>query len=501
MISADTLVASLPRAELVNWRTIQVMRIVEDSRRVAPGDLFVAISGVEVDAHRFVPDALRAGAVACVVERPLPELANMPTVLVPNTREALAYLHAALHGYPARKLKVIGVTGTEGKTTTVRLIVEILGAAGRTVGAVSTVSAQIGGDEIATGFHTTTPDAPDLQRYLRQMVDAGAEYAVIESTSQGLAQYRVAACEYDVAVITNVAHDHLDYHKTHDAYREAKAMLFHSLSIAVRKEGALKTAVLNADDPSFEFLRPIPADVQISYGLQPRARIQAEEIIASSEGLRFDLVEAGLRVPIVSPLLGRHNVHNILAAAAVARSQGVESEAIQAGVARVEGILGRMDRVEMGQPFTVLVDFAHTPNALEKALSAAREMAQGAVIVVFGCPGLRDREKRGLMGEVAGRLADKVIITADDPRTESLEHITEQVADGYRRAGRVESAGLWRIGDRREAIGMALGLARPGDVVLAAGKGHEPTLCIGETEHPWSEHDVVREGLARLGYG
>ncbi|MHB0856715.1 MAG: UDP-N-acetylmuramoyl-L-alanyl-D-glutamate--2,6-diaminopimelate ligase [Anaerolineae bacterium] len=500
MVSSDLLASALPRVELRDWRALEIQSVHTDSRQVRPGDLFVAVPGVAVDGHQFVADALRAGAVACVVERPLPELDGLPTAIVPDAREAVAYLHAALNGFPARRLKVIGVTGTDGKTTTTRLIASILKAAGKRVGSVDTVAAEIGGRATSTGFHTTTPDAPALQGYLAQMVADGIEYAVLESTSHGLAQHRVAACEYDVAVVTNITHEHLDFHGTYEAYREAKAMLFRALATSTRKPGMPKVAVLNADDSSYAYLRSIPADSQISYGVAEPADLSARDVRADAQGLHFLVVGLGTALPLVSPLVGRYNVSNILAAVAVARALDIDDAAIQQGVAGVQGVVGRMERIDLGQPFSVLIDFAHTPNALEQALRTVRELTEGRVLVVFGSAGLRDRRKRGLMGEVAGRLTDMTVITAEDPRTESLDAIMEEIAEGCRRAGRVEGPDFLRIGDRQEAIAAALAMARPGDLVITAGKAHEGSMCYGAIEYPWSEHEAVRDGLHRLGY-
>ena len=505
MISSDMLASALSGAsvkvELRGWRSMEIAHIVCDSRGVAPGDVYVAISGVATDGHRFVQDALRAGAVACVVERMLPELEGVPTALVSDSRIALAYLHAAVHGYPARRLKIIGVTGTDGKTTTVRLIAGILRAAGRRIGSIDTVRAAIGDDQVPTGFHTTTPDAPEIQAYLSQMVHAGVEYAVLESTSHGLAQQRVAACEFDVAVVTNITHDHLDYHGTYEAYREAKATLFRALDTSLRKPNVPKVAVLNEDDrSSCSYLRAIPAELRIGYGLYHPADVTATQVQGSPSGLTFTAHVQGTEIPITSPLVGRFNVYNILAAVSVAHSQGIGAEAIRTGVAEVPGVRGRMERIDRGQPFTVIVDFAHTPNALENALSTARGLARREVTVVFGCAGLRDRAKRPWMGEIAGRLADNVVITAEDPRTESLDEITDQIAAGSLRSGRTDGRGVWRIAERSEAIAFALERAQPGDLVIVTGKGHEQSMCFGTTEYPWSDHEAVLEGLSRLGF-
>lgn len=473
--------------------------IVCDSRQVMPGDLFVAIPGVSVDGHDFVSAALAAGAVACVVERPLPELSSIPTLVVPDARQAYAHLQAAYHGHPGRSLDVIGVTGTDGKTTTTRLIASILRAAGRKVGYVDTVSARIGDKEVPTGFHTTTPDASEVQAYLAEMVEAGIEFAVVESTSHGLAQHRVSACEYDVAVVTNITHEHLDYHGTYEAYRDAKAMLFRALGTSYCREGLSKVAVLNADDSSYAYLRAIPADLKVSYGMHA-ADVRATDVVADARGLRFRLHLPAAAVDVTSPLVGAYNVYNMLAAASVAWTRGVPIEAIQEGIASMTGVQGRMEDIDLGQPFRAVVDFAHTPNALLNALNAAREFTQGRVIVVFGCAGLRDRGKRPAMGEAAARLADVTVITAEDPRTESLDDIMEQIAEGCRRAGGIEGETYLKVGDRALAIERALQMAQAGDTVIVTGKGHERSMCFGTTEYPWSDHQATREALERLGY-
>jgi len=500
VVAGDILVASLPEAESHNWASLDVRHVVCDSRRVVPGDLFVAVPGVSVDGHDFIPAALTAGAVAFVVERLVPELAGLPTLIVPDAREAYAHLQAAYHGHPGRRLGVIGVTGTDGKTTTTRLIASILRAAGHKVGYVDTVSARIGDKDVPTGFHTTTPDAAEIQSYLAEMVEEGVEFAIVESTSHGLAQHRVTACEYDVAVVTNITHEHLDYHGTYEAYRDAKAMLFRALGTSFRKEGRPKIAVLNADDSSYPHLRAIPADVRVSYGLKDAGDVRAADIVARPDGLRFVIRLPEDSIEVFSPLVGGYNVYNVLAAASAAWSQGLPCEAIRRGVADMRGVQGRMEEIVFGQPFKAIIDFAHTPNALLNALNAARSFTDGRVIVVFGCAGLRDRGKRPLMGEAAGRLADVTVITAEDPRTESLDDIMEQIAGGCRRAGGREGQTFLKIGDRAQAIERALAMARPGDTVIITGKGHERSMCFGTTEYPWSDHQVTEQTLRRMGY-
>ncbi|MGQ9492788.1 MAG: UDP-N-acetylmuramoyl-L-alanyl-D-glutamate--2,6-diaminopimelate ligase [Anaerolineae bacterium] len=483
---------------------MEITGISCDSRLVQPGNLFVAIRGVEADGHSFIPDALQKGAVAIVGQESeasiFPKGSPVPYCAVTDSREALAWLAAAWYGYPARKLGVIGVTGTDGKTTTVRLISAILQAASYRVGWISTVSALIGNKEVDTGLHTTTPDAPDMQRYLAQMLAQGAQYVVIEATSHGLAQHRVTACEFDVAVVTNITHEHLNYHGSFEEYRAAKSRLFESLTDSSPKPGISKVAILNADDPSYEFLKGVCTARCYSYGIERPSDIQAQHIHASSSGLSFQVVTPDGKFTVESPLVGSFNVYNILAAIAVGISQGFSREAMQRGILAINGVSGRMERVDLGQNFTVVIDFAHTPNALQNALQTVRTMTQGKVIVVFGCAGLRDRAKRPIMGEIAGRLADYIVLTAEDPRTEDVHDIIQQIAVGCERAGRREGVDYWKIPDRGEAIFTAIAMAKAGDLVIVTGKGHERSMCFGVTEYPWNEREVVEKALrARLG--
>ncbi len=499
--------AALPHARyLGDGEALEITGVVCDSRQASPGALFVAVPGVNVDGHRFLGDAVARGAVVAVVERGEALPAGLPAAIVPDARAALAHLVAAWQGYPARRLRVIGVTGTEGKTTTVELVASILEAAGLPAAMISTVKARVGRQEMDTGLHTTTPDAPDLQRYLAMMVEQGAQYAVLEATSHGLAQRRVEACDFDVAVVTNITRDHYDYHGSYEAYRDAKALLFRSLLAGARKPGTPKVAIANADDSSYDHLHAIPADWRLSYGLEHAADVTFSEIVQVEDescpgSYQWRCRAETPRGPFVvsTPLPGRFNLYNVLAAIAVAISQGVSTEAIQAGIAAFEGVEGRMEAIDLGQSFRAVIDFAHSPNALTQALGAVRQMVPGRVIVVFGCAGLRDQGKRPTMGEIAGRLADCTVITAEDPRTEPLDAIMAEIAEGCRRAGRREGEGYWRIGDRAEAIALAVNMAQPGDLVLVTGKGHERSLCFGTTEVPWSDHKALRTALmARL---
>src|SRR5438552_1927162 len=462
---------------------LDITYIAEDSRRIEPGGLFVAVRGRTSDGHRFIPDALERGAVAVAgarQERPEGLPSDVPYLYVPDDRRAVALLSAAFFDFPSRKLQVIGVTGTDGKTTTSTLIHSILIAAGRKAGLISTIRAEIGGRSYNTGFHVTTPEAFDVQRYLHDMVQAGTEVAVLETTSHALDQGRTLYVDYDVAVVTNVTHEHMDWHGNWDNYMAAKARLFEALSTGYRKQGTPKVAVINADDRSYPWLRKTYADLQWVYGLDRRSQpdVTARDISYAAGGTHFVALTPVADIPVELLLPGKHNVYNALAAIAATLPLGVPKEAVSRGLAAVEQIRGRMEWVAEAKPlgFDAVVDFAHTPNALEKTLELARELVapqQGRVIVLFGSAGLRDREKRGLMGQVAGRLADLTVITAEDPRTERVEDISAEIARAVADEGRKEGVDFWQVPDRKEAIAFAIGLARPGDMVLTCGKSHE----------------------------
>jgi UDP-N-acetylmuramoyl-L-alanyl-D-glutamate--2,6-diaminopimelate ligase len=501
------LLEALPRAKIRGDTDVQIEAITHDSRQVAPGSLFVAYRGVSADGHDFVPQAVDRGAVAVVAERKLGNL-GVPLAVVPDGREALAYVSSAWHGYPARQLTVVGVTGTDGKTTTCNLIHSILTAAGRRTGLVTTVNAVIGQRVMETGLHTTTPDAPDVQGYLAEMVAAGMEIAVLEATSHGLAQHRVTACDFDVAAVTNITHEHLDIHGSLKAYQQAKARLFHHLGAGHRKPGVPKVAILNADDDSYRYLQRIRADRQLAYsiedpligpaGVVATASVVAVSIRRSASDTRFTVQSPEEDFELRTVLVGDYNISNILAATGVALALGVPAEAIRQGVWRVKGIAGRMERVDEGQDFTALVDFAHTPNSLQRVLETARTLTNGRVIAVFGSAGLRDVGKRAWMGEIGGRLADVTVLTAEDPRTESLEDILDEMARGAEKGGAVEGQSYYRVPDRAGAIQFAVSLARPGDLVIACGKGHEQSMCFGTVETPWSEHEALRAAIRKV---
>jgi len=492
------LISALPRGTFQPGEDPEITGVTQDSRLVTPGKLFVACTGGTVDGHVFIPRAVEAGAAAVVGEREQ-GAAGVPYLRVANSRQALGMLSAAWFGFPSRSLVMIGVTGTDGKTTTVSLIFNILRKAGFRAGMIGTVGAVIGGEELDTGFHVTTPDSPALQAYLARMVASGLTHCVMEVTSHGLAQQRVAGCDFDFAAVTNITREHLDYHGTFETYRAVKAGLFSGLGAAAPKEAVReRAAILNADDPSFPYLRGQTAVKIVTYGRRAAADVAAREIHASADGLRMTLQLGERELPLASNLRGAHNADNILAAMAVCiAGMGVDPQTAADAVAAMPGVPGRWEPIEMGQDFRAVVDFAHTPNSLRHTLQAAREIAgSGRVIAVFGAAGLRDREKRRLMAATGVELADLTVLTAEDPRTEALEDILEEMAAGARSRGGMEGENFFRKPDRGGALRFAVRSARKGDVVIACGKGHEQSMCFGVVEYPWDDRQAMRAVLA-----
>jgi UDP-N-acetylmuramoyl-L-alanyl-D-glutamate--2,6-diaminopimelate ligase len=480
----------------------QVKGVSFDSRKVKPGFIFVPLTGVGQDGHAYIPAAIQNGAIAVIGSDPAVQT-HVPYIQVKDTRLALAFISAAFYGFPARKLTVIGVTGTDGKTTTCNLIFQILKAAGIKVGLISTVNAVIGDRELDTGFHVTTPDAPDVQHYLAEMVSAGLTHVVLEATSHGLAQDRVAACEFDIGVATNITHEHLDFHGSYENYFNAKGKLFSSLQQTKSKpQGNPRLAVLNYDDQSYAQLKDLTIVKQVSYSFNnPSSDVWVKNLFEDSSGMRFTVVGQKFELPIKTSLIGKYNVSNILAALCTTiYGLNVLPQIAAEGISNMTGVPGRMEKIDLGQDFTAIVDFAHTPNALSVTLKQARTMTHGRVISVFGSAGLRDREKRRMMADVSLKLADFTILTAEDPRTESLEDILAEMAEAAVNSGVVEGRTFWRIPDRGEAIRIAVQLAQSGDLVIACGKGHEQSMCFDETEYPWDDRTAMRAALAeRLG--
>lgn len=469
--------------------------VVESSREIEPGGVFVARRGLSTDGHRYIPDAIERGAAAVVTERELDDV-QIPYLLVQDSAAVLGYLAAAYHDFPSRKLTVIGVTGTDGKTTTSTLIHAILKASAHVrAGMISTLAADFGdGSTTDTGFHVTSPGAPHLQALLAEMVRRGVTHVVVEMTSHGLAQGRINGVNLDVAVLTNITHEHLDFHGTWENYRHAKALMFRMLLLSERTHGQSKVAVINADDPSADYFAAIPAEERVLYGLGAAADVRAENVRYLPSHTAFDINGE----PFKLYLTGAFNVYNALAAICATRSGlRMTLDTVRRGLESVTAISGRMERIDEGQDFTAIVDFAHTPNALKQALTAGREMLPDGkrLLAVFGSAGLRDKDKRRMMAEIAAQLADFTILTAEDPRTESLDGILQEMADGCTSQGGVEGETFIRVRDRGRALFEACQRAGAGDIVMACGKGHEQSMCFGVTEYPWDDRDAMRAAL------
>jgi UDP-N-acetylmuramoyl-L-alanyl-D-glutamate--2,6-diaminopimelate ligase len=485
---------------LNRFQDVEITGIAWDSRKVQPGDAFFALVGENYDGHQFILTAVEQGAKAVIGTRP-PAALDVPYIRVQgDDRLALAKFSAAFYDHPSRDLVVIGVTGTDGKTTTTNLIYHILRTAGIRVGMISTVNAVVGGEALDTGFHVTTPEAPDIQRYLARMRADGLTHVVLETTSHGLAQRRVAEVDYDLAAVTNVTHEHLDYHGTYQRYMQAKGLLFEALNHeSGGKKGVEKLAVLNRDDESYPYLEQVTRAKVLSYSLSSQGDLRADAVDHTPSALRFTVHGLGYPFRVETPLIGMYNVPNSLAAIGIAMGGlDISVEAVQEAFRTVETVPGRMERIDLGQDFLAIVDFAHTPNAIKQALLTARELTDGKVIAVFGSAGLRDVEKRKLMPQIAGKLADEMILTAEDPRTEPLEGILADMAAGARQSGAVEGQDFWLEPDRGAAIRQAVARAEAGDLVILCGKGHEQSMCFGHIEYPWDDRKALQAALADL---
>ncbi len=494
----------LPDACVIAGAPGPVQAVCYDSRRVAPGALFVAIPGFETDGHRYLRDAVQQGAAALLVQadrraqwEALADETDVAIVSVPDTRRALAQAAAAFYGEPARKLGVIGVTGTDGKTTTVHLIAHLLESTGRPAGFMSSVAFRSGGEAALNDSHMTTLEAPEVQAQLAAMVEAGRRYAVIEASSHGLALHRVDECAFDVAVFTTLSRDHLDFHRTLEEYRRAKGRLFRMLDESPGKD-VPKAAVLNVDDPASAYFRSLTTAPVITYAGDGPADVRADAIEVQGLTSSFRLVTPSGSAEASVKLAGRYNVSNCLAAAAVGLSQGLSLDEIVRGLATFPGVPGRLESIEAGQPFRVVVDIASTPEALRQVLEVLRPVTDGRLWAVFGCAGERDVARRDGMGRVAGKLADFTVLANEDPRREDPDAIIEAIAAGLRQAGCREEHDFVRVPDRREALRYAFERAQAGDTVLLAGKGTEQSIIIGSEHVPWDEARAARELLEEL---
>ena len=482
----------------------EVTSLAYDSRLVQPGGLFIAVPGTHTDGRRFLSDAAQRGAIFAVGESldDMPDhLLSIPYIVVPDVRVALANLACAFYDYPAQHLCTIGVTGTDGKTTTSNLISTILETAGITTGLMTTANFRISGQEWENATRQSTLEALEVQQFLDRMRNASVTHAIIEATSHGLELQRVRGCQFDVGVVTNITHEHLDFHGTIDNYRRAKARLFEMLDPArVKDVPSRPIAILNRDDVSYDVLRPYCRVPILDYGLDEAATVRAVDVQLHAHSSSFRVILPDTEVAIETQLVGRFNVSNCLAAIATAYSQGVKPEAIARGLAKVTGVTGRMENIQEGQPFTVIVDYAHTPDSLEKVLATLRPLTRGKLIIVFGSAGERDRQKRPTMGRIAAQMTEFFVITDEDPREEEREHILREIAQGAENVGKREGRDFLCIADRTTAIAAAFAHAEIGDTVLLAGKGHEQSIIIGREKLPWDERNVARNELGKLGY-
>jgi UDP-N-acetylmuramoyl-L-alanyl-D-glutamate--2,6-diaminopimelate ligase len=489
-VPVSALLDALPDKRVVGVPPARVGGITEDSRLVQPGDCFVAVPGFKADARRFVAQAIERGASLVVTEGDAPPAAGVPTVLVPSARAALGRLAGAYYGHPSRDLTLVGITGTNGKTTTSYLVEALLQVRGLRTGVIGTIQYVLGDERRPAG--QTTPEALALQSMLAYMRDHGVRGVAMEVSSHALALARVDELTFDVAMFTNLTQDHLDFHGTFEAYRAAKRHLFELLARSPKPQ---RTAVVNADDPSGpEMTRGLPLTV-ITFGLGERADVRALHHESTLAGIRLMARTPRGPLELTSPLIGEHNVMNLLGAIAIGIALDIDAAAVARTLGAVGAVPGRFEQVHVGQPFLVVVDYAHTPDALERVLVTARKLTSGRLGVVFGCGGDRDRGKRPIMGEIAARLADRVWITSDNPRSEPPAAIIDEIMAGVRRVAGAETR--WAAeADRRGAIAGALGWAAAGDTVVIAGKGHETYQIVGADVLSFDDRDVAREILS-----
>jgi UDP-N-acetylmuramoyl-L-alanyl-D-glutamate--2,6-diaminopimelate ligase len=499
-MTLDDLIAPLERQGDVTHRSgdrqVQVTALTDDSRHIKPGTVFVAVQGETVDGHSYVRQAVAAGAAALIVqEDSVPQGPPVPMVGVRDSRRALGMLAARLLNDPSTHLRMIGVTGTNGKTTTTYLCKAMLVSAKRHVGLIGTVAYEIGSERIDASH--TTPGAVELQQLLARMVQGGLDTVAMEVSSHALAMDRTSGCEYDTAVFTNLTQDHLDYHHTMEEYFQAKVRLFTGLTASGSKPGP-KRAIVNADDSWGLRIRQACHVPVWTYSLREASDIRAYDVHLSVNGTTFRVVTPNGDCHVESRLVGEHNIYNVLAAIGVGLSEGLSLDVICEGIRTVRNVPGRFERVDAGQSFTIVVDYAHTEDALLRLLTAAQTLKTGRIITVFGCGGDRDRGKRPKMGRAATERSDVVILTSDNPRTEDPMTILQEVETGVRDALQGGRVRYEMIPDRRTAIETAIREAKCGDMVLIAGKGHEDYQIIGKQKFHFDDREVAREAVGKL---
>jgi len=466
----------------VEERTI--ISVENDSRRIKKGSLFICIKGFTVDGHDYAEAAVNNGAVAIISEKKLN--LPVPVIIVSDTKRAMAVIADAFYSQPTKKLHLIGVTGTNGKTTTSHIIEKILSDAGRKTGLVGTMYMKMG--EKKYKVKNTTPESLTLQHYFKQMVDKDVEFAVIEVSSHALDEGRVHGCDFEIAVFTNLTQDHLDYHKTMEEYRQAKGLLFAQLGSAFSHKRP-KYAILNMDDPAAKNYMKATAAHVLTYGIEKKADIQARNIQLSASGITFELLSPFGNDIVSMKLIGKFNVYNVLAGICCGIVAGIPIQKIIQTIAEVDGVSGRFETIDSGQDFTVIVDYAHTPDSLENALNTVSQFAKKRVFVIVGCGGDRDRSKRPLMAEIACRFSTNPIFTSDNPRSEDPEEILKDMEAG------VIGKQYMKITDRKEAIHYAVKAAKKGDVILIAGKGHETYQLIGNKIIDFDDRKVAKEAI------
>lgn len=490
-ITLEMIQKRVPGAKLTGHPDVLIRDIVQDSREITPGVLFVAVEGLHVDGHKFIPQAVKAGAAAVLTTRQPEEVGmrpGIPVLTVPDLDGALKGIVPWFYDYPAKKMRLVGITGTNGKTTTSYLVRHLLRAAGHRVGLIGTIQNMI--EDEALPAHNTTPNIVDLQRLLDRMNRAGISHVVMEVSSHALDMGRVAGCEYDTAAFSNLTQDHLDYHGTMENYCLAKAKLFDSLS-------ADATAVVNIDDPAGKLMLEHANCGHITYSVKDNAAaLRASDIKLTGTGASFVVNGDFGRREIALKITGLFNVYNVLAAIGCALAEQVPVETITEELPLFKGVPGRFEAIDMGQKFGVAVDYSHTPDGLENVLGAARGIARGRVIVVFGCGGDRDRTKRPIMGRIAAELADIVIVTSDNPRSEDPESILAEIVPGVRE--KIGAKQYEVLADRREAIFRAIKLAEAGDMVVIAGKGHEDYQILKDKTIHFDDREEAKNALKAL---
>lgn len=492
------LLAAVPDAQMLTGTAdVPISQLCYDSRETQAGALFIALQGLHRDGHDYAAAAVENGAVAVLVTRQLSLPEHVTQVLVPDTWTALGQVAAAFYGTPSQELCVIGVTGTDGKSTTTTLIGHILRACGHPTGVITTVAFHDSRQEFSNETRLTTQHASDLQRMLRTISERGGTHAVVEASSHGLALHKLDAVQIDAAVLTNLTHEHLDFHKTLAAYREAKGLLFQRVKARAPKPFP-QVSVLNADDEHISYFASIKPPGLRTFGFDVRADVRAIDLALGADHTAFTVVTPEGQAHVRSPLVCRFNVANTLAALAVVTGLGVPLDAAATAIHSFPGVPGRMQVINAGQPFAVIVDYAHTPNSLRLVLDALRSVTPGRLVVVFGSAGERDVEKRALMGAVAAEHADYFVITSEDPRSEDPDAICREIEAGALQAGCVYGRDYSISVDRAQAFRIAFKQARPGDTVLLAGKGHEHSIIWGAESLPWDEARIAEETLADM---